>query len=103
MRGDPDLLDLAAEKLRNSVPVSASHRENLRLEDPALRVKTSLAMATRLARYARCPSVATARRRLVRPAPVLNFWHVFAMLIDVIAVLGQLVAEMLRHVCGFRD
>jgi hypothetical protein len=24
------------------------------------------------------------------------------MLIDVIAVLGQLVAEMLRHVCGFR-
>src|SRR6516162_5111803 len=46
-------------------------------------------------------SIAAAPRRLIRPTPSLNFRHVFAMKIDVVLVLGQLVAEMLRRVRGF--
>ena len=37
---------------RNPMPISDCHRENLRLEDPALRVRMSLAMASRLTRFA---------------------------------------------------
>src|SRR5262249_57449957 len=46
-------------------------------------------------------SVGGARRRSVRPAPVLNFRHVLAVFVNISAMFNKLVAQMLRHVCGF--
>src|SRR5215471_5908213 len=83
----------------SSMPAAVRHRENLRLDDPAFSVRMSLAMTLGRLFIPR-GSAAAARRSLVRPFPALNFRHVLAVLFDVMAVLGQLVAEMLRHMRG---
>ena len=45
-------------------------------------------------------SVAGARCGAIRPAPVLDFRHVLAVLVDIAAVLDELVAEMLPDMGG---
>src|SRR5262245_50721216 len=46
-------------------------------------------------------SSAGPRRSFIGPAPILDFRHVFAMLINVIPVRDQLMSKVLFHMSGF--
>ncbi len=47
------------------------------------------------------PLTSTKKLSLVRPLPVTNFWHILAILSNVVLVFNQLIVQHLLHVSSF--
>ena len=84
MRGDSNLLDLAAKELVQLHAGVAVPEGKLETGRPGVEGQDTAGHIHSIG-YA---SVAGTGRGLVRPAPILDFGHVFAVLVHITAMLG---------------